>query len=106
MTRDCPQCRRSFGGEQAYRRAHPRSGCRSARELRRIGLRRDDAGVWHRPARTDPGQLRLPLFGRGRPRKTLPPDYSYEPLGGGKYRVRVVGPPRHEEWQRWLVEAA
>jgi hypothetical protein len=73
----CPRCRRAFGGEQAYRKAHPvkvgdgsphRQRCRPVKELREIGLHRNGKGVWHRSGTPRIGQTRLPLFGRGRPR--------------------------------------
>jgi hypothetical protein len=96
----CPRCHRAFGGEQAYRRGHRRQGrprkerCRSIRELRRDTiLRVDDAGVWHMRGPTDPGQLRLPLFGRGRPRRVLP-KYSVGTRNRRKYLVRPMPPKR------------
>jgi hypothetical protein len=68
----CPRCRRNFGGTFTFRRAHVAGGCRPIRELRSIGLIRGDDGIWRRPGPTDAMQLRLPLFGRGRPRKESP----------------------------------
>jgi hypothetical protein len=74
----CPRCKRSFGGEQAYRRGHRRQGrprretCRRVTELRRSDVMwQDDEGVWRMRGPSTPGQLKLPLFGRGRPRKTV-----------------------------------
>ena len=74
----CPRCKRSFGGEHAFRRGHRRQGrpkkqtCRGIRELRRSDvLWLDDAGVWRVRGPSTPGQLKLPLFKRGRPRKAL-----------------------------------
>jgi len=68
----CSRCRRNFGGLFTFRRAHVRGRCRPIAELRAIGLRRSEAGIWSRPGPTDVMQLRLPLFGRGRPRKESP----------------------------------
>lgn len=104
----CPRCRRAFGGEQAYRRGHRRQGrprkerCRGIRELRRDTiLRMDDAGVWHMRHRDDPGQMWLPLFGRGRPRRHLP-KYSV----GTRNRHRYVVRPRVPKRPEITVEAA
>ena len=68
----CPRCRRNFGGTFTFRRAHVRGSCRPVRELRGIGLHQGEDGIWRRPGPTDVMQLRLPLFGRGRPRKESP----------------------------------
>lgn len=72
----CPRCRRSFGGEQAFRRGHRRMGrprretCRRVAELRRsYTLWQNGGGIWHVRGPATPGQLRLPIFGRGRPRR-------------------------------------
>jgi hypothetical protein len=74
----CRRCKRSFGGEQAYRRGHRRQGrpkkqtCRRVTELRRSDVMwQDDEGVWRMRGPSTPGQLKLPLFGRGRPRKPI-----------------------------------
>ena len=95
----CPRCHRAFGGEQAYRRGHrwynedgrgKRRTCRRIRELRRsIYLRLDDGGVWHMRAPDDPGQMLLPLFGRGRPRRV--PIYAVRTRNRVRYLVRRRG---------------
>jgi hypothetical protein len=96
----CPRCRRAFGGEQAYRRGHRRQGrprretCRRVAEIRRDDrMRLGEDGVWHMRASIEPGQLKLPLFGRGRPRKAVP-IYSVGTRNRRKYLVRPMPPKR------------
>ena len=63
-------------------------------ELRRDPiLRLDDDGVWHMRGPTDPGQLRLALFGRGRPRTRLP-KYSVGTRNRRRYLVCPTPPKR------------
>lgn len=105
----CPRCRRAFGGHFTWRRAHPENRCRKIVGLRAIGLHQNGGGVWRRPGPTDPMQLRFPLFGRGRPRKTTShvPQYS---LGTAERRTPLSGSwrrARHETSQLrlWPVAA-
>jgi hypothetical protein len=98
----CPRCKRSFGGEQAYRRGHRRQGTPRRETCRRVSqIRRDERmrlgadGVWHMKASNEPGQMRLPIFGRGRPRKLLP-IYFVRTRNRVTYRVRPRVPKRPE----------
>jgi len=92
----CPRCRRSFGGDHAFRRGHRRQGrprrqtCRRIRELRASDvLFQDDADVWHVRGPNTPGQLKLPLFGRGRPVKPRA-IYMSRTRGGRTVRGRPI----------------
>lgn len=100
MSETCARCGRRFGGHQAFRRAHAYGKCASETELRRRGLRCGPDGTWHRRANTDPGQMRLRLFGRGRPRNALP-IFSVALLGGETCRVRLLGrgPGKRPIWR-------
>lgn len=86
----CPRCHRSFGGHGAFIKAHPtygRRGCRRPSTLLKLGMYRRPDGIWCRwgPTTADelgvPVQLRLPLYGRGRPRKR-PPLFRVRTRGG------------------------
>ncbi len=98
----CARCRRRFGGTEAFRLAHPRSGCRPRHELDARGLWRDSSGVWHRRGSQSAGQLRLRLWGRGRPHR----DHAHFPvplLGGSWVRVEVVS---RRPWRVRVLEVA
>lgn len=88
----CPRCHRSFGGLFAYRKAHTRRGCRRPATLLKLGMYQRPDGVWSRwgPTTADElgvaVQLRLPLFGRGRPRKR-PPLFSVRTRDGRTWRL-------------------
>ncbi len=90
MSERCERCGRAFGGAAALNRAHVGGRCRPDANLLRLGWYRDAEGVWHRPGPRTPGQLRLPLFGRGRPQR-CPGVFFYRSLGGVWWRARVVG---------------
>jgi hypothetical protein len=68
----CEHCHRVFGGAFALYRSRVGGRCRSARELRAIGLVRNEGGVWVRRSPRD-AQAVLFAVGRGRPRKSAPP---------------------------------
>jgi len=93
----CPRCRRAFGGHFTWRRAHPNKRCRSVAGLRGIGLYRNGGDVWHRPGRTDPVQLTLPIFGRGRPRRVRVRNIAQARGTAAPPRAGTRGPRRHEQ---------
>jgi hypothetical protein len=100
----CDRCHRLFGGWGAFRRGHVfRRGaavrCRRISDVRRR-LRLGDDGVWHYPAPTDTGQLRLALFGRGRPRKGLPTFF----VGTRNRRIWLVRPTGRRSPRAELLE--
>lgn len=98
----CARCRRRFGGSRALELAHTRRGCRPTRKLEARGLWRDAAGVWHRRGSESPGQLRLPLWGRGRPHRGRA-DFSVPLLRGSLIRVEVVS---RRPWRVRVLEVA
>lgn len=98
----CSSCRRRFGGSEALRRAHTRRGCLPVAELRARGLRRDECGVWRQSGPQRLGQLRLRLWGRGRPHRAVA-HFSVPLLGGSVVLVEVVS---RRPWRVRVPEVA